>query len=86
MRQEVIDEGHGKDEQIATARTKAIAWLRVAADIAAPTERNVGEAADVAGRDHAVIRMAQDIDGDNKRKRQQQRDGAERPGCPAPPG
>ena len=33
-------EATAKMKQIATASTKAITWLRVSADIAAPTDRN----------------------------------------------
>src|SRR3984957_17146734 len=37
--------------------------------------------ADIARGNHAVVRPAQDVDGDDERERQEQRDGAEHPGC-----
>ncbi len=65
-----------RKRQSTSERIKLTTWLRVIAEvIAAMAEISAGEeqAADVAGEDHAVIRMSEIVDRDNERESERER-------------
>ena len=71
-----------RKRQITTETMKLTTWLRVIAEVMA-TDREISagheQAADVAGEDHAVIRIAEIVHGDHDREGEHQREAEQQP-------